>query len=340
MIVSKKFLLPALLTAIPVLFIATGCGTWNRSVTVPITGQTSTNTPLVTATLTATLTITPTGVTTKTPTATPTMTQTSLTTYTPTGTPTPTGTSTITPTGTMTQTATTSATATQTNVCSNPTSESPITSVNYTLLAESGITDTGSHSCLVTGNVGNPSGAPPQMGLLCTELTGTIYIGDAGDVAPCVSPNYNPLLIGTDTTAMTTAYTTANGQAPCTTDLGAGTLSGVTITSGVYKWTTSLDITTDIYLDAQGNSSAVWVLQIADTLTLASSVTIHLINGALAENVFWTVAGTSGATIGTYANFAGVLMSYAGIAVQTGATVNGRLFSQSAITLDANTITP
>ena len=44
-------------------------------------------------------------------------------------------------------------------------------------------------------------------------------------------------------------------------------------------------------------------------------------------------------TIGTSAHFEGVLMSKTLIAVQTGASVTGRLLAQTAVTLQKNAVT-
>jgi hypothetical protein len=206
------------------------------------------------------------------------------------------------------------------------------------LLAETGITDVSLST--VTGNVGNSPGSGTQILITCPEVTGTVYAVDAaGPDSGC--DTVDPSDLTTAISNMGTAYTTANGLPYCVENLGAGTLSGITMTRGVYNWTSDVDITTDIYLDALGDSTAIWVFQIAGNLTLANSTTIHLENGALAQNVFWTVAGTSSATLGANSQFVGVLMVGPAclIAVQTNASVNGRLLSQTAITLQKNLIT-
>ncbi len=242
-------------------------------------------------------------------------------------------------------TLTPGATSTPTSACPNPAAVNLGGAGNYVLLAESAITDTGSHSCVITGNVGN-SGGGSAIGVNCPEVTGTIYEPDAGYTGTNRLCGVNTSTLSTDATNMGTAYTTdCNGQPYCVLNLGPvtpGLLNGVTITRGVYKWdtSTSVNITGDIYLDAQGNSSNRWVFQLGQNLTLGNGVTIHLINGALAQNVFWTVAGSS-ATLGTTSQFVGILLAgpICGIVVNTNASVNGRLLSQTAITLDANTIT-
>jgi len=46
------------------------------------------------------------------------------------------------------------------------------------------------------------------------------------------------------------------------------------------------------------------------------------------------------ATLGTTANFSGVILSKTLISLNTGATVTGRLLAQTAVTLIANTVKP
>lgn len=61
------------------------------------------------------------------------------------------------------------------------------------------------------------------------------------------------------------------------------------------------------------------------------------VGGALAKNVFWQVAGT--VDIGTTAHLEGIILSQTGIALKTGASMNGRALAQTAVTLDQATVT-
>jgi hypothetical protein len=132
------------------------------------------------------------------------------------------------------------------------------------------------------------------------------------------------------------AYNDAAGRlSPDFTELGAGEIGGLTLTPGLYKWTTGLMITTDVTLS--GGPNDVWILQVAGTLNQANSTRVTLANGAQAKNIFWQVAGAT--TIGTNAHFEGVVLGKTMIAVNTGASVTGRLLAQTAVTLQMNAIT-
>ncbi len=86
-----------------------------------------------------------------------------------------------------------------------------------------------------------------------------------------------------------------------------------------------------------GGANDVWILQIAGDLTVSNGVIVNLIGGALAQNVFWQVAGKT--TFGTTSDVKGVYLSKTLIAMQTEATLNGRALAQTAVTLDANAVT-
>lgn len=116
-------------------------------------------------------------------------------------------------------------------------------------------------------------------------------------------------------------------------------LAGTTITPGLYKSTSGMQVTAgDLTLDAEGDTEAIFIFQMASTFVIASSRKIVLINGAKPGNVFWQV-GSSG-TLGTYTSFQGTMMADQAISVKTGAAVDGRVLARiAAVTLDDNEIT-
>lgn len=112
---------------------------------------------------------------------------------------------------------------------------------------------------------------------------------------------------------------------------------GQTLTPGVYTSTSSLALSGDLTLDAKGDPSAVFIFQIASTLTTGSGSQIILANGAKACNVFWQVG--SSATLGTNSIFKGQILALTSITVTTGVNLEGRALARNgAVTLDSDVL--
>ncbi len=178
----------------------------------------------------------------------------------------------------------------------------------------------------------------------CSEITGTIYgvnaayVGDGVD-ATCFAGNpplANKTLVDNAVADMGTAYDNANAQAADYTELGAGDIGGRNLGPATYKWGTGVKIPTDVTLT--GGPNDVWIFQIAQGLTVSSGVQIILAGGALPQNIFW--ATFAAADLGTTSKFKGVILSKTSIVMKTGATINGRLLAQTAVSLDHATVTP
>src|SRR3982750_1341165 len=136
---------------------------------------------------------------------------------------------------------------------------------------------------------------------------------------------------------LTTAYNDAAGRTVGAVTV-AGNLGGQTLTPGLYKSTSSLEISSgDLTLDAQGDANAVFIFQMASTLTTTAGRQVILAGDAKAANVFWLV-GTS-APLGSTSVFQGTIMADQAITMNTGATLNGRVLARvAAVNLDSNTI--
>ena len=119
----------------------------------------------------------------------------------------------------------------------------------------------------------------------------------------------------------------------------SGNLGGQTLTPGLYKSTSSLAISGgDLTLDALGDSGAVFIFQMASTLTTTPMRAVILAGGANAGNIYWQV-GTS-ATIGVGSMFKGNILADQSITMNTGATLDGRALTRiGAVTLQSNVVT-
>jgi hypothetical protein len=218
-----------------------------------------------------------------------------------------------------------------------------ISTNNFAILSQAGITNSGSHLSVITGNIGaSPITAASMNNVFCSEITGIIYGVDAGYVGSgaitCFAgnpPASNKTLVDNAVADMGTAYTNAAGRTPDYTELGAGNIGGMNLGPATYKWGTGVLIPTNVTLT--GGANDVWIFQIAQGLTVSSGVQIILAGGALPQNIFWQTFAA--ADIGTTSVFKGVILSQTSIAMKTGSSVDGRLLAQTAVTLDQTRVT-
>jgi len=193
-------------------------------------------------------------------------------------------------------------------------------SADYVVLAGSAVTSTG--ATIITGDIGVSPGSslggfPPGI------IVGTRHVND-------VDANTAKL-------DLTTAYNSAAGRTLAPVSV-AGNIGGMTLPPGLYKSTSSLEVSSgDLTLDAKGNANAVWIFQIASTLTTTPGRKVLLSGGAKATNVYWQV-GTS-ATLGTTTSFKGTIMADQSITMNTGASLEGRVLARiGGVTLNGNVI--
>jgi hypothetical protein len=190
------------------------------------------------------------------------------------------------------------------------------TASTFAVLAGSGITNTGATA--IAGNVGVAPGTAIT-GLLPAAVTGTIEPGD-GSVAIAAQ------------TALTSAYNNAMTQTPTRVLTGLN-LGGLTLTPGVYFFSSSAQLTGTLIL----NGAGFYIFQIGSTLTTASGASVVAENGADAANVFWQVG--SSATLGTGTTFIGNILAFSSITSNTGVNMAGRLLAlNAAVTLDDITL--
>jgi hypothetical protein len=213
------------------------------------------------------------------------------------------------------------------------------TAGNFVILAKSAVSTTGTTK--VVGDIGlSPAAASFITGFgLIADSTNT-FSTSALVTGKIYASNYTQPAPANMTTAvldMQTAFTDAAGRTlPDFTELGAGNISGKALVPGLYKWGTGVLIT-NAGVTLSGGANDVWIFQIAKDLTVNNSAIVTLIGGAQARNIFWQVSGQ--ATLGTAADFKGIILSKTLISLNTGAKMTGRALAQTAVTLNATAIT-
>lgn len=211
------------------------------------------------------------------------------------------------------------------------------TASNFVLLSKAGITTTGATT--IVGNIGvSPIAATAITGFgLILDNSGT-FSRSTLVTGKVFAANYaapTPSQLTTAIKDMQTAYANAAGRTnPTATELGAGNIGGRTIRPGLYKWSSNVIIPADVTLT--GDKNAVWIFQVAGTLSLSSGKKVILSGGAQAKNIFWQVAGRT--NLGSASTFNGNILDKTAITMQSGAKLNGRGLAQTNVTLIANTI--
>ena len=202
---------------------------------------------------------------------------------------------------------------------------------DFVILSKTGITSV--YKSTITGNIGTSPITGAAMVVNCGEVTGSVFSVDAaGPACKTTSATMLTAAVGD----MQAAYTDAAGRInPDYLNLGAGNIGGKTLTAGLYKWTTALIIPTDLTIS--GAPDDIFIFQISGTLIMSSAVNITLAGGVQAKNIFWQTSGA--VTLGTTSHFEGNILSQTGINMKTGASMNGRMLAQTAVTLQMNAVT-
>jgi len=212
------------------------------------------------------------------------------------------------------------------------------TAGNFAIVAKAGVTSI--PTCNITGDIGvSPIAATGATGFALTMDSTGAFSSSSQVIGKVYAADYIESTSAKMTIAvgsMEAAYVEAAGRpTPDFIELGGGDISGLTLVPGLYKWSTGVLINMNVTLD--GGPNDVWIFQISGGITQAAGTTVTLTGGAQAKNVFWQAFGA--VALNTTSHLEGIVLSETEITLATGASVNGRLLSQTAVTLDQNTIT-
>jgi Ice-binding-like/PEP-CTERM motif len=192
---------------------------------------------------------------------------------------------------------------------------------SFAVLAAAGVSVNGSGATNINGDVGSYptntiTGFPPGI------ITGGTMASDAASQAA----QGDALL----------AYNFLAGQTPTAPTL-SGTIGDLTLTPGVYDFTTTALLTGTLTLDAQGSNNAVFIFQVGTSLTTGSSAVVALINGGPDDGIFWQI-GVS-ATLGDSTMFAGNILAGTSISLDPSARITcGRALAGINVTSGAVTM--
>lgn len=200
--------------------------------------------------------------------------------------------------------------------CGSPAHNGPVAPVLastecFTLFSGSGaVTNAG--ITFVTGDIGTNTGL--TTGFQAENVTGTIHPIPDTATAQAVQ----------DLAIVYTYLNTLNTDIELLYPAQFG--NDLVLTPHTYLLNAATSFIGNVYLNAEGNSNAVFVLKINGALSTGTYANVILTNGAQAKNVFWKVDGA--VSINDYSVFKGTIVGNNGaVEIKTGVTIDGRAFS-------------
>ena len=215
----------------------------------------------------------------------------------------------------------------------------------FAILSKAGISSV--PSSVITGHIGvspiagtaitgfSPTADSSNTYATSPQVTGRVYAADYA------SPT--PSMMTSAILDMQTAYTDAASR-PISNlmnlNVKSGLISGSTFEAGVFKWGSDINFGSDVYI--RGNKDSHYIFQSTGNVIVGSGAKVILIpdgsgTAPLPENIVWQMAGYI--SVGTSAHLEGIFLTKTKAVFKTGASLNGRVLSQTACTLDAATIT-
>jgi hypothetical protein len=202
-------------------------------------------------------------------------------------------------------------------------------------------------ACRADFSLGSAGGFAVLGGSIVTSAGDTVLTGNLGVSPGSTITGFGPGVVNGTTDAGNAIAAQAQSDALAAYDSLAGLtpghsltgqdLGGLTLTPGVYDFTSTAQLTGTLTLNAQGNPNAQFIFQIGSALVTAASSSVVLENGANADSVAWQVG--SSATLGAGTSFIGDILADQSITLTSGASLSGSALAlNGAVTLDDNTI--
>ena len=217
--------------------------------------------------------------------------------------------------------------------CSSPVLTGPPApnagSINcYTIFSSIGALQNSIGTSTVIGDVGKDNDGSSITGWTPGAVTGTLHSLRDASTIQCV-------------TDLSKLYDTLNAMTPDITLLFPAQFGhDLTLSPHVYQMNSAATFTDSLYLDAQNNANAIFVIKIAGSLTTSTYAKVKLINGAQSKNVFWVIQGAL--NVNNYSVMRGTFIVPAGAInmVNTGIVLDGRALTMNgAITTQGLTAT-
>ncbi|MGC1184718.1 MAG: ice-binding family protein [Candidatus Dormiibacterota bacterium] len=195
-----------------------------------------------------------------------------------------------------------------TSVLANVAPPNLLTAANFAAIAGTGITNAPGTGTIIAGAAAvYPATAAAVTGFPPGTYTSLDADGGAGQAVALQAQ-----------TDLTGAYTEAANATPFTNLTGTN-LGGLTLTPGVYRFTSNAQLTGILTLNGEGQTNPTFIFQMEAELTTASGSSVVFENGASGCALYWQV--TSEATLGSTTSFQGNLMTQAGITMGSDSTI-------------------
>jgi hypothetical protein len=220
---------------------------------------------------------------------------------------------------------------------------------NYAILTKAGISTVPTSA--ITGDIAvSPAAATYMTGFSLTADSTNQFSTSTQITGHAFAANYAtpiPSQLTTAVSEMEAAYTDAAGRdagVKNRLNLGDGLLGGkkfgdstTPLRPGVYTFGSDVTIGAEIYFKGTGKDTDIFIIQIAGSLLQVANTKVILQNGALANNIFWQVAGE--VTVGAGAHMEGILLVKTAVLFETDSSLTGRVLAQTTCAFQSATIT-